>query len=186
MSEDDLTLVPRAAGGDELAFEVLVRRHSDAAWRLAFGMLRDRGAAEDAVQETFIKAHRALPDFRGDASFKTWLLSITHRTCLDQLRKARPAVASLDEARRQRTQDRDEATRIALEMAVGTLPDDERQAFMLVDALGLTREEASKILGVPVTTLKSRLARAHDRLVAAVTDAEPKRAAGKRPQRGTP
>lgn len=166
MVDDDLALVPRAAGGDELAFELLVRRHADGIWRLAFGMLRDRGAAEDVVQETFIKAHRGLASFRADASFKTWLYSIAHRVCIDQLRKPRAEVASLEEARERRARDVDEATRIALEVAVTKLPEDERQAFMLVDALGMSREEAASVLGIPSTTLKSRLARAHDKLVA--------------------
>lgn len=168
--DDDLSLVPRAADGDELAFEVLIRRHTDAVWRLCFSMLRDRGAAEDAVQETFIKAHRSLSAFRADSSFKTWVLTIARRTCLDQVRRARHDVVSLEEARQKRTQGIDEATRVALEVAIGELPEDERQAFMLVDALGLNREEAARVLEIPASTLKSRLARAHERLVAAVGD----------------
>lgn len=162
---DDAALVGRASAGDEVAFELLVRRHTDAVWRLAMGMLRDRGAAEDATQETFIKAHRALGGFRADASFKTWLLAIAHRTCLDQIKRPKPEIASLDKAREQRARTADQATRVALELAVAKLPDDERQAFMLVDALGLSREEAAQMVEVPVTTLKSRLARAHTKLV---------------------
>lgn len=174
MTEDDLALVPRAAGGDDLAFEVLVRRHTDAIWRLTYGMLHDRHAAEDATQETFLKAHRALGAFRSDSSFKTWLLSIAHRTCLDTLRRQQPAVTDLEAVRDRRARGIDEATRVALESAVSTLPDDERQAFLLVDALGLSREEAAGVVGVPASTLKSRLARAHSKLVASLdADAVP-------------
>jgi RNA polymerase sigma-70 factor (ECF subfamily) len=165
MVDDDAAVVRRAAKGDETAFELLVRRHGNGVWRLAFGMLRDRGAAEDAAQETFIKAYRSLGEFRGQSSFKTWLYSVAHRTCLDQLRKPRPEVASLEHAREQRAHGLDEATRVALEVAVAGLPDDERNAFMLVDALGLSREDAARVLEIPSTTLKSRLARAHERLV---------------------
>lgn len=183
--EDDLNLVPRAAEGDEVAFEVLVRRHTEAVWRLCLSMLRERGAAEDAVQETFIKAHRSLAEFRAEASFKTWVLTIARRTCLDHVRRARPDVVSLEEARQKRAQGVDEATRVALEQAIGDLPEDEHQAFMLVDALGLSREEAARVLEVPASTLKSRLARAHERLITAITDEQttPRSTATKRTKR---
>lgn len=167
MTTEDRDLVARAQAGDEVAFELLVRRHTEQVWRLARSLLRDTAAAEDAVQETFIKVHRSIGEFRGDASFKTWVLQITHRTCLDQLRRSREVVP-LDEVRERRARDVDTATRIVLEQAVAALPEDERNAFMLVDALGLSREEAAVVVGVPASTLKSRLARAHARLVEAL------------------
>lgn len=168
MTGDDQHLAQQAAAGDETAFELLVRRHTDAVWRLAYGMLRDRGHAEDATQEVFVKAYRGLAEFRGDAAVRTWLLAIAHRTCLDAIRRRREDVVSLEEARRERFREADHATRIALEMAIEQLPEDERRAFMLVDVLGLSREEAAQVSDIPASTLKSRLARAHDRLVAAL------------------
>lgn len=179
MTDDDLALVDRARGGDEMAFELLVRRHTDSVWRMAYGILRDRTTAEDMVQEAFIKAYRALGSFRGDSQFRTWLLTITHRACIDHTRRAREVV-SLDEARREKTRETDHATRIALEMAVEALPADEREAFMLVDVLGLSREEAAKVSGIPASTLKSRLSRAHGRLVEALSGAAAPRARRKR------
>lgn len=175
MDDTDDTLVQQAAGGDQRAFELLVRRHTDSVWRLAYGMLRDRHAAEDASQEAFVKAYRALPGFRGDSSFRTWLLAITHRTCLDQIRRRREVV-SLDEVRRERAHDIDHATRIALQVAIEDLPEDERHAFMLVDVLGLSREEAASVSEIPASTLKSRLARAHGRLVSAIQGTSVRRA----------
>lgn len=177
MSDDDLTLVRRAADGDEGSFELLVRRHTESIWRLAYGMLRDRGAAEDVTQEVFVKAYRSLGSFRGDAAVRTWLLAIANRACIDQLRRRREAVVSLDAAREERARERDHALRIALEEAIAELPEDERQAFMLVDVMGLTREEAASVSEIPASTLKSRLARAHGRLVEAVAEDErPRRA----------
>lgn len=180
MTDDDLALARRAAAGEELAFEVLVRRHTDSVWRLAYGMLRDRGTAEDATQEVFVKAYRGLAEFRADSAFRTWLLAIAHRTCLDFLRRARDEVVSLEQVRRERARDADHATRVALQVAIGELPEDERQAFMLVDVLGLSREEAATVSGVPASTLKSRLARSHERLVAALTGTSARRARRKR------
>lgn len=175
MTEDESGLVRRAAAGDEIAFELLVRRHTDAVWRLCYGVLRDHGTAEDAVQDTFVKAYRALAEFRAESTFKTWLLTIAHRTALDQARKPREQVVSLEAARRERARDTDHATRVALGIAIDALPVDEREAFMLVDVLGLSREEAATVTGTPASTLKSRLARAHERLVEAM-DATDRRA----------
>lgn len=168
MTGDDAALVRRAAAGDENSFELLVRRHTDSVWRLCYGILRDHGMAEDAVQESFVKAYRALPEFRAESSFKTWLLTIAHRTCLDQVRRPREQVVSLETARLERARETDHATRVALQIAIEALPGDEREAFMLVDVLGLSREEAASITGIPASTLKSRLARAHDRLIEAI------------------
>jgi RNA polymerase sigma-70 factor, ECF subfamily len=72
---DDSTLVARAASGDEAAFELLIRRHTDAVWRMAITLLADSQVAEEAVQDTFIKAYRGLSGFRGEAAVRTWLLA---------------------------------------------------------------------------------------------------------------
>jgi RNA polymerase sigma-70 factor (ECF subfamily) len=153
--EDDLDLARRAAGGADLAFEILVRRHTEAVWRLAYGMLRDHGAAEDVTQDVFVKAYQALARFRGEAAFRTWLLAIAHRTCLDALRRRSAEVVPLERARHERAREADQATRAALTAAVEALPEGERRAFLLVDVLGLSREEAAAVSGVPASTLKS-------------------------------
>lgn len=168
---DDHELVRLAAAGDDRAFDTLVHRHADAAWRMARSLLNDNFAAEEAVQDTFLKAYRNLGTFRGDSKVGTWLLSICHRACIDRLRLKRHQVVSLDEARRERSRDEPTDLRIAVEEALAALPDDERRAFTLVEVIGHTREEAAAIVGVPASTMRSRVARAREKLAKALGEA---------------
>ncbi|MEU6314711.1 sigma-70 family RNA polymerase sigma factor [Streptomyces sp. NPDC047014] len=92
---DDELLAVRAAEGDEGAFEMLVHRHTPAMLQLAQRLLGTRAEAEDAVQDSFVSAWRALPDFRREAGFATWLHRIVTNRCLNLLR-ARRAAADLD------------------------------------------------------------------------------------------
>ena len=167
---DDTTLAGRAASGDEAAFELIVRRHADRVWRLARSVLSDDFAAEDAVQETFLKAHRSLGAFRGDAALSTWLLSICHRTCLDRVRRREAEVVPIERLRDRRSTDTQPDLSVAIEQALPTLSNEERRAFQLVDVLGFSRAEAADIEQVPASTLRSRLARARERLVNALQD----------------
>jgi len=168
---EDAALVERAAAGDDLAFEAMVRRHTDAVWRLARANLRDDFAAEEVVQDTFVKAHRALAGFRGDSSVRTWLLAICERTCIDVSRRKRPTVVSLDEVRRARAPEVQPELTVALGQATARLSEDERRAFTLVDVLGYSREEAAQIVGVPPSTMRSRAAKARLRMMDALDDA---------------
>lgn len=167
----DPELVAQAARGNVAAFETLVHRHTDAAWRMARSMLHDDFAAEEAVQDTFLKAYRNLHAFRGDAKVGTWLLSICHRCCIDRLRLKRHAVASLDEIRRERGREDGADLRLAVNDALASLPDDEREAFVLVEVLGHSREEAAEIAGTPASTMRSRVSRAREKLAKALGDA---------------
>ena len=167
---DDATLAKRAARGDDEAFELIVRRHADRVWRMARSLLNDDFAAEDAVQETFLKAHRALAGFRGDAALSTWLVSICHRTCLDRLRRRDAEVVPIDRLRSERTTETHADVAVAIEQALPSLSPEERRAFQLVDVLGYSRAEAADIEQVPASTLRSRLARARERLVSALQD----------------
>ena len=168
---EDHQLVIKAAEGDDGAFEDLVRRHTDAAWRMARSMLRDDFAAEEAVQDTFLKAHRNLHTFRGDAKVSTWLLSICHRTCIDRLRRKRLDVVSLEDVRREKGTEDHTDLKIAVEEALDGLPHDEREAFVLVEVVGHSREDAADIVGVPPSTMRSRVSRAREKLVRALGDA---------------
>jgi RNA polymerase sigma-70 factor, ECF subfamily len=166
---DDTQLVGQAAEGDGIAFELLVRRHADGLWRLARSILGDDDYAEEAVQDTFVKAHRALGSYRADASVRTWLSSICYRTCIDRLRLRSHDVVPIDRARkRERTGDHE--LRLVLRDALDRLPPQQRQAFTFVHVLGYSREEAAAVLGVPASTLRSRVARAQERLADALTD----------------
>lgn len=168
---DDNELVTQAAAGDESAFELLVRRHTDAAWRMARSMLRDDFAAEEAVQDTFLKAYRNLHTFRGEAKVSTWLLSICHRACIDRLRLKRLNVVALDDVRRERGREDRTDLKVAVEAALAELPDDEREGFVLVEVVGHSREEAAEIVGVPASTMRSRVSRAREKLARALSDA---------------
>jgi RNA polymerase sigma-70 factor (ECF subfamily) len=172
---DDGELARRAATGDMEAFELLVRRHTDRVWRMAWSMLRDRFAAEEAVQDTFVKAHRSLGTFRGQSAFGTWLLAICRRSCVDRLRSRTAQVIPLEEARALRQETASPELRMDLERALADLPGADREAFVLVDVLGHSREEAAVIAGVPSSTMRSRVARARERLADAL---RPEAAAG--------
>ena len=169
---DDASLVSRAAGGDERAFEVLVRRHAEAMWRLARSLLADDFEAEEAVQDSFMKAHRSLDSFRGEAAVRTWLLSICYRTCIDRLRAGRSRPVPVEAVPDVATVDDTVDLRLVLDRTMGALPEEERQAFMLVHVLGYSREEAAQICGVPRSTLRDRVVRARGRLADMVEEAE--------------
>lgn len=167
---DDIRLARRAGAGDRDAFELLVRRHTDGVWRYARSMLDDDFAAEEAVQDTFLRAARALADFRGEAALRTWLIAICRRACLDRLRRRYADVVPLDSVRERHTRPEPVELRVALQQALAGLPAEEREAFMAVHVLGYSREEAAQIAGVPASTLRSRVSRARSRLAAALTD----------------
>lgn len=153
----------------------LVEEHADAVWKFAAWMLQHREDAEDAVQETFIRAWRSLESFRGDASERTWLLAICRNVCIDRIRAKRHG-DSLDELHEHGFEPPSSAQedpenivdRLVLDAAVATLPRDEREAFLLVDALGMSSVEAGTVCGVPASTVRSRRHRAHQRLVAEI------------------
>ena len=161
---DDQVLVTRAAEGDATAFELIVRRHAGDLFRLARSVLADDQLAEEAVQDSFVKAHRNLTTFRGDASLRTWLSSICYRTALDGARRRPGNVVPIDAARPDPRPHPDVELRLCLQEALGELPPDEREAFQLVHVLGYPREEAARIVGVPASTMRSRVARARERL----------------------
>ena len=167
--DDDLTLVRRAQRGEGAAFELLVRRHTDRLWRVARSLSPDDQTAEEIVQDTFVKAHRSLGRFRGDSSIETWLHVICHRTALDRHRRPRLEVQPLDEVQREPSSQPSDA-RMIVEEAIGGLEVDERAAFTLVAVLGYRSEEAADVIGVPASTVRSRVARARRRLAEALVD----------------
>lgn len=153
----------RARRGDERAFAALVR-HYDAGLRaLAFRLLGDRTRMDDALQEAYVKAYRALPRFRGDASLGTWLYRITYNACLDELKRTR-AVVDLESVRDRAQTGFDPietlSIRHMLAGALAALPPEERAAVLLVDANGFDYRDAAEVLGIPEGTVASRLNRA--------------------------
>jgi RNA polymerase sigma-70 factor, ECF subfamily len=159
--DDDGPLVRRAQRGDRLAFELLLERHQARVFTLAARLLGSPDDAADAAQETFIRAWRGLPRFRGDARFSTWL----HRICLNavhDLRVRTPLDAPLDE-RSEPADPRDAQAQHELagdlQAALSALPEDFRAAVVLYDVCGLPYAEIAALLGVAEGTVKSRIAR---------------------------
>lgn len=171
-SAEDATLVDWAQGGDYAAFEELVRRYRNDVFALSYHYVRDREEAWDIAQEVFIKAHRALKRFRGDASFKTWLLRITANRCKDFFKKRRLPTVSMDQlqmaqaapdASPRRNLEAQELGE-AIDKALATLPEKHRTTFMLREFEGLSYEDMAKVMDVSIGTVMSRLHHARKKL----------------------
>lgn len=161
-------LVMRARGGDSESFRILVERHQRAAFVLAARILRSSEDGEDAAQEAFLRAWRALPAFRGDSSFSTWLLRIVARCAFDHLARARRRKGRetpLDERMEEAIPDSGDVAppgRIELRLArlVGALPDMQRAAVTLYYLQERSVDEVARSLGIPAGTVKTHLFRA--------------------------
>ena len=158
----------RAADGDVTAFASLVRLTQTDVWR-ACSALVDAQSAEDLAQETFLRAYRALPTYDGRASVRTWLLSIARHVCLDELRlrSRRSRLARLLPPPAARVDD--PMPEAELWWLLETLPVDRRVAFVMTQVVGLSYAEAAEVSGCAVGTIRSRVARSRDQLVAELT-----------------
>jgi RNA polymerase sigma-70 factor, ECF subfamily len=167
-------LVEAARHGDSVALGELVRVTQDQIWRLVSYQAGGEDTA-DLVQETYLKAIRSLPSYRGDASFVGWLSGIARHVCADHVRRR---------IRRRRLQQKlsglaqDFATNDAspIDDLVAVLSPDRREAFVLTQLVGLSYEEAATACDCPVGTIRSRVARARADLIDLVTEANPQQA----------
>jgi RNA polymerase sigma-70 factor (ECF subfamily) len=160
---DDIALARAAQGGDVDSFEMLVRAHTPAVYAHALRFFNDGGAAEDVVQEVWIKVYRSLDSFDGRSRFATWLYRIVRNTCLDQLRqgKRRPVpTEELDPPAGSGDFADGVALSVSFERALQDLPPEDRDALSAVSTFALSYAEAAEALGVPVGTVKSRVFRA--------------------------
>jgi len=167
-SASDEQLVAAAREGDERSFDELVSRHGGPTHRMVARILADRTAADDVVQETFIRAWRALGSFRGDARFSTWLYRIAVNEANRHLaRETRRELVPYEDVMMQvpdiaaDVPSRVEAAeaRRRLERLLAELPGNYRAAVVLRDVEGLTNEEAAGLLGIDLRNFKSRLHR---------------------------
>jgi len=148
---------------DENAFRTLYRRHSPRLHRILLRMMRGSApAAEDALQETWIRAVAGLPQFRWEASLGSWLVAIAINVSREQLRAGRPTVALVEVERF--GADTDGSVRIDLEAALAALPEEGRVSVLLHDVEGYTHEEIAVARGSSPGTAKSRLSRARGAL----------------------
>ena len=177
MNLDDAELIARSKQGNLSAFNTIVERYQGQVYNVAARILRDRTAAEDIAQETFISAHRALESYRG-GSFRAWLLRIASNQSYDYLRSAkrRPA-QSLDENAENNPgfavpSDDPGPEELALQgelqetiqRAIVALPLDQRTVLVYIDVQGMSYDETAEATGVSIGTVKSRLSRARARV----------------------
>lgn len=178
----DLQLVEQTLAGDQRAFELLVIKYQRRIQRLIARLVRDSDLVEDIAQETFIRAYRALHQFRGDAQFYTWLYRIAVNTAKKMLSdmKRNPTVS---EAAFSNREEDDENSRSAVELissetpetvmaaqeiaqavndALAALPEDLRTAVTLREIEGLSYEEIAQAMDCPIGTVRSRIFRARE------------------------
>ena len=173
MQEPDPQLVTAAKAGDLHAFERIVRRYQADVLRLALHVVHDMGAAEDATQETFIRAFRFLRRYRGDSKFSTWLFSIARNCALDEVRRsARGGRPQDDLVANEAAPDSDAQVGVEIREAVSELPLELREAVILIDMFGMSYREASMIAQTAEGTVKSRVHRARRLLIAALSPVE--------------
>ncbi len=170
-------LVARAADGDGVAFETIMRRHNQLLFRTARSILKSDTEAEDAVQEAYLRAWRALKSFRSDAKLSTWLVRIVANEAFDRLRCKKAQIIPLDAAmnstepeiqasltdepgNRPEFQAMRSQMRTLLEARIDLLPEAFRTVFMLRAVEEMTVEEVAQALGIPEPTVRTRFFRA--------------------------
>jgi RNA polymerase sigma-70 factor (ECF subfamily) len=182
---DDAALIERCRAGDIAAFEPLVEKYRQRVWRLAYNVLRDREEAWDVAQEAFVRAWQALPNFRGQSAFYTWLFRIVMNVASDRAR-ARAARGRAFGTERIPEEDWDRVLveqpheaqpdaaaagaerRSQIERALTKLSEDHRRIVVLSDIEGLSYKEIADVLEIPMGTVMSRLHNARKRLKAAL------------------
>jgi RNA polymerase sigma-70 factor (ECF subfamily) len=175
-SRAEVALVELAANGDGEAFACLYGRYKRNVWELSYYLCqRDHHDAEEALQETFLKAWRSLRRYRGGGTFKSWLLTICRNVCIDRVHRAPERPLTLERCGGDEIADRGAACgpvdAIVLRTTLAALPCNERKAWLLVDVLGCTSAEAARIVGTrAASTVRSRVTRARDRILDALSD----------------
>ncbi|HEV8339154.1 MAG TPA: sigma-70 family RNA polymerase sigma factor [bacterium] len=180
LDPQEAALIARSQGGDLQAFDRLVAAHEDRIYHAAYRITGNADDARDAAQEAFLKAFRALPRYRHESAFSTWLHRIAVNASLDLVRR-RPHVPPLPledvalpasvgnpepEAERSDLQRR-------VHQALGRLPHDHRVIIVLRDLQGLAYEEVAEVLRIPIGTVRSRLSRAREALRVLLIDLAP-------------
>lgn len=185
-AEADALLIERAKSGEVAAFEMLVVKYRRRIERLIARIVRDVDLVEDVAQETFIRAYRALPQFRGESAFYTWLYRIAVNTAKKTVSDLARDPVITEAALSQRSED-DETIRVDQELSDGetpeavlasreivrtvnaameALPEDLRQAIVLRELEGLSYDEIAIVMNCPIGTVRSRIFRAREAIAA--------------------
>ena len=188
-ADTDLMLVERTVAGDQKAFELLVLKYQRRIERLIGRMVRDTDLVEDIAQETFIRAYRALAQFRGEAQFYTWLYRIAVNTAKKALVDLKRDPTVSETALRGGGDEDDETSGVENELttaetpetvlaakeiaatvnsAMEALPEELRQAVTLREIEGLSYEEIAEVMNCPIGTVRSRIFRAREAISAKV------------------
>ncbi len=186
-ADSDLMLVERTVAGDQKAFELLVIKYQRRIQRLIGRMVRDVDLVEDIAQETFIRAYKALHQFRGDAQFYTWLYRIAVNTAKKSLMELKRDLTVSESFFKSDDDDETKTSKIELtadetpetvfaakeiaamvNLALLELPEDLRQAVTLREIEGLSYEEISAAMNCPIGTVRSRIFRAREAISARV------------------
>jgi len=178
MEDSDTKLVELVQRGDRAAFNMLVLKYQHKVMKLVTRYVRDQAEAEDITQEAFIKAYRALPAFRGESAFYTWLYRIAINTAKNSLMSSRRRLVDYDldlqdpedYASQVLLKDSDtpegmlltDEIRQTVQEAMEQLPDDLREAITLRELEGLSYEEIAQVMDCPVGTVRSRIFRARE------------------------
>lgn len=182
-ADNDVLLVERVKNGDVKAFEMLVVKYQRRIERLIARMVRDVDLVQDLAQETFIRAYRALPKFRGESAFYTWLYRIAVNTAKKALLELKRDPVITETALSTKSEDEDETSRIENVLSDGETPEaalatrqiadtvnaaieelspDLRQALTLREIEGLSYEEIASVMNCPIGTVRSRIFRARE------------------------
>ena len=181
--EVDQQLVERAQRGDKQAFELLVSKYQRKLGRLLSRFIRDATEVEDVTQEAFIKAYRALPTFRGDSAFYTWLYRIginTAKNYLVAMGRRAPTTTEIDSEEAEGFEDGDQLRDLntpenemmsrqvaeTVNQTLDTLPEELRSAITLREIEGLSYEDIANIMNCPIGTVRSRIFRAREAIAA--------------------
>jgi RNA polymerase sigma-70 factor (ECF subfamily) len=177
--EIDQLLVERVQRGDKKAFELLVIKYQRKLMRLVSRLVRDQAEAEDVVQEAFIKAYRALPQFRGESAFYTWLYRIGINTAKNYLVTQGRRAPTSTETNAEEAETFDDAEQLrdintpesmlatkqiaaTVNLAMESLPEELRVAISLREIEGLSYDEIAEAMGCPIGTVRSRIFRARE------------------------
>ena len=166
MIDETTRLALAARDGDRAAFARLVDRSQADVWRLCAHLV-DRQVADDLTQDTFLRAAASITRFRGEASARTWLLTIARAACVDELRRRdrrRKLLARL-QAQPRLTVTPSATGGVDLDLLLAALDTDRRTAFVLTQVLGLGYAEAAAVCGCPVGTIRSRVSRARSQII---------------------
>ena len=177
-AQADQELVARVKNGDKKAFDLLVLKYQQKVANIVSRFIRDKSEVFDVSQEAFIKAYRALPNFRGDSAFYTWLYRIATNTAKNHL-AAKSRRPPADDVEAETAEQLDSGTRLkeyatpehllledelahTIRQAVDDLPEDLRTAITLRELEGLSYDEIAEVMDCPIGTVRSRIFRARD------------------------